>query len=166
VPLDGSSFAEASIEPAAQLAVDLGGELELVRVAERPQDVDTDRDGFVVGYVDQLEYSLRRRSLDYLDAVRRRLADRWPELTVHTSFRFGEPQSEIPAAAADGRAALIVMATHGLTGLRRSVVGSVSGRVLEHSGVPLVLVHTRSEGSDTETKVVAPAEAVPQVPLF
>jgi nucleotide-binding universal stress UspA family protein len=165
VPLDGSPFAEASVEPAAQLAIDLAGELELVHVAERPADVAADRDGNIVGYVDQLEDSLRTRSLDYLDAVRRRLADQWPPLTVHTSFRFGEPQAQLSAAAADSHAALIVMATHGLTGLRRSMVGSVAGRVLEHSSVPVVLVHSAAERSETETKEHGPADVAPRVPL-
>jgi nucleotide-binding universal stress UspA family protein len=36
---------------------------------------------------------------------------------------------------------MIVMATHGLTGVRRAVLGSVAGRVLEHAAVPVVLVH-------------------------
>ncbi len=91
VPLDGSPFAEAALEPAAQLAIDLNGELELVRVAERLDDAAADQGGNIVGYVDQLEDTLRTRCLDYLDHVRRRLAEQWPQLTVHTSFRFGAP---------------------------------------------------------------------------
>jgi nucleotide-binding universal stress UspA family protein len=140
VPLDGSTFAEGVLPRAAQLASDLGGALDLVRVAKRPRDVVDSADGSVVGYVDQLQEALRTRSLAYPGGIRQRLLERWPELPVQIGVRLGEPAPEITAAALADYAALIVMATHGLTGLRRSVVGSVAGRLLQQDQVPLVLV--------------------------
>jgi nucleotide-binding universal stress UspA family protein len=45
VPLDGSPFAEAALEPAAALAIDLGAQLVLVRVEFEPVDVLKDTPG-------------------------------------------------------------------------------------------------------------------------
>jgi nucleotide-binding universal stress UspA family protein len=145
VALDGSPFAEAALPAAAQLAVDISAELELVRVVERPRDVTTDRDGFVVAYVDERERTLRERGGQYLERLRQYVAERWPRLTVHTSVRQGDPAAELAAAAAFADAALIVMATHGRTGLERSVVGSVAGRVLERGTAPVVFVRPISD---------------------
>ncbi len=49
------------------------------------------------------------------------------------------------------------MATHGLTGLRRSLVGSVAGRVLGHATMPLVLVRATAESVDTLPALEEPA---------
>jgi nucleotide-binding universal stress UspA family protein len=140
VALDGSAFAEAAIAPAAKLATDLNGQLELVRVSERPGDVSTDREGRVTADAEDPADELRTRALQYLKAVRKHALEDWPELVVHVSVRSGEPVEELAAAASANRAVLIVMATHGLTGVRRTVVGSVAGRVLERAAVPVVFV--------------------------
>jgi nucleotide-binding universal stress UspA family protein len=135
VALDGSAFAEAALAPAAQLATDLDAELDMVRVAERPDDVTVGRDSQVVGYVDEPEDELSGQTQTYLEGVRRHVIECWPELVVRTRVRIGEPTAELSAAAAADRAAMIVMATHGLTGVQRAVLGSVGGRVLEHAAV-------------------------------
>jgi len=54
--------------------------------------------------------------------------------------RLGVPAFAIDLTVAMTGAALVVMATHGRTGLRRSIMGSVAGQVLERGSVPLVLV--------------------------
>jgi nucleotide-binding universal stress UspA family protein len=48
-------------------------------------------------------------------------------------------------AARDGHADLIVMATHGRTGVRRAVFGSVTGAVLRDGTTPVLVVHPRVE---------------------
>jgi nucleotide-binding universal stress UspA family protein len=166
VPLDGSTFAETVLSRAAELALDLGGALDLVRVARRPRDVIDDPYGYLVGHVDQLEEGFRSRSLEYLEDVRQRLVARWPRLSVQISFRLGEPAVEIASAALADHVALIVMATHGLTGLQRSVVGSVAGRVLQHCRVPLVLVRATSVDDERSPTAEKPAGVPLVMPLF
>ena len=51
-----------------------------------------------------------------------------------------EPDTGIIAAAAEHATDLVVMATHGRTGLRRNAVGSVAGDVLRYGGTPLLLI--------------------------
>jgi nucleotide-binding universal stress UspA family protein len=60
-------------------------------------------------------------------------------LTADVEVRLGHPASEIVTAA--GRtAAAIVMATHGRTGLPRTVLGSVAGEVVRHSPTAVIVV--------------------------
>jgi nucleotide-binding universal stress UspA family protein len=54
--------------------------------------------------------------------------------------RLGDPASGIAMAALDTHADLIVMATHGRTGVQRAVLGSVAGTVLRTACTPVVLV--------------------------
>jgi nucleotide-binding universal stress UspA family protein len=60
--------------------------------------------------------------------------------TVAVSVRFGDAAEEICQAAKEGKFSLIVMATHGRTGLERVLMGSNAERVLRCSPVPVLLV--------------------------
>jgi nucleotide-binding universal stress UspA family protein len=64
---------------------------------------------------------------------------------VHTTVRRGSPADEILAYAAEVDADLLIMTTHGLSGLSRWVYGNVAGRVLQGAQSPVLLVRPRSE---------------------
>jgi Universal stress protein family len=66
---------------------------------------------------------------------------------------FCSASSPYPQTSFATGAALVVMATHGRTGLRRSIMGSVAGQVLERGSAPLVLVRPGVPSADG-----APAE--------
>jgi nucleotide-binding universal stress UspA family protein len=53
--------------------------------------------------------------------------------------RSGNPAQQIAARAIDNYAAAVAMATHGRTGLVRSIVGSVAGQTMHHSPCPLLI---------------------------
>ena len=59
-------------------------------------------------------------------------------------FRYGNPSGEILAFARDMEVDLIAMATHGRSGLRRMIMGSVTEEVLRHAEVPLLVCHPGS----------------------
>lgn len=60
---------------------------------------------------------------------------------VYCEFRMGEPAEEILKYAALNAAALIIMPTHGRTGLNRLLSGSVTEQVMRRSHCPLLLSH-------------------------
>jgi nucleotide-binding universal stress UspA family protein len=122
VPLDGSTFSEAAVEPAARLAEDLDAELILVHVEPPPPSGLHEQSAYLSGIADQI-------------------TSRWPDVLVRTEITFGKPADAIARQATDTAAALIVMATHGRTGAERAMRGSVAGRVLEHGTTPVVLIH-------------------------
>jgi len=141
VPLDGSNFAEAALEPAIRF-LGPSGELILVCITYPPQEVLMDDNRRqVLSYIDQQEESRSREAHEYLDGVARRLRTTYPGMHVgiHTRMADDAPRGIMYAATAT-EAGLVVMATHGRTGLRRAVMGSVAGEVLRTGDTPLLLV--------------------------
>lgn len=71
-----------------------------------------------------------------------------PETTVLV----GDPATQIVALAQRERAQLIVMATHGLTGYRKMLVGSTTEQVLRHATVPVLIAPPSDQGlSDSDS---------------
>jgi nucleotide-binding universal stress UspA family protein len=67
-------------------------------------------------------------------------------LTAETDRRDGDAATEILAAARASSADLIVIGTHGRTGLKRIVLGSVARNVLQHAGCSVLIVRETSSG--------------------
>ena len=64
--------------------------------------------------------------------------------TAEVRIRLSDVGDIIVDAAREEGAELIVMGTHGRTGVRRLVLGSVAEHVLRHADCPVVAVHARS----------------------
>jgi nucleotide-binding universal stress UspA family protein len=139
VPLDGSAFAETALIAALEI-VGAAGELILSSVAAAPDHVERDDQGRVRAYLDQQEEASRRETLDYLRQVEAQLKQQRPNLRVTLDVRVGDPAPGIAMAEITCGADLVVMATHGRTGIRRAVLGSVAGAVLTPGSVPVLLV--------------------------
>jgi nucleotide-binding universal stress UspA family protein len=145
VTLDGSRFAEAALPVAAGLADDLGAELVLLGVETTPHDVLIAEED-IATQLDAQEAGHPTNLQDYLVDCSQRVAERLPDLALATLVEVGDPAARIVAAAAEAEAALVVMATHGRSGLARTAFGSVAGRVLAQGQAPLVLVHPHASG--------------------
>ena len=143
VPLDGSPFAEAALPVAREMAATLGGTIELVQAVEVPHRVPSDTQEQTVRYLDQEVDGLKHDAMRYLHGVAERLKDGEASAPpVHVGV--GDPVEVISATGRDVGAAMIVMATHGRTGLARLLLGSVADGVLRQERLPLLLV--RPEG--------------------
>ncbi len=82
-----------------------------------------------------------QRGLDRLAAeLRRRLG---PGSRVETHLADGPPHAEICRLAASCAADLIVLGTHGRTGLRHALAGSVAERVVRHAQRPVLTIPLR-----------------------
>ena len=66
-------------------------------------------------------------------------------ITVRTIVRTGSANEEIVNLATDERAELIIMGTHGRTGLNRLLLGSVADRVIRFSPCPVLTVRQPDE---------------------
>jgi len=152
VPLDGSDFARAALPTAVEL-VGSSGELVLVSVVEPPDHVEHDEVGRVVAYLDQQEEAHTREARDYLHWVARQMVEKYPGLQVSVEVRVGAPADGVIAVAADRVADLVVMASHGRTGIRRAVFGSVTGAVLRDGFTPVLVVHPRISASAASSPV-------------
>jgi nucleotide-binding universal stress UspA family protein len=134
VPLDGSALAETALARAADLAADDGATLMLVRAAEAHTLPGVDPTEAQVEVVQEAE--------DYLGAVAARLA-RDGLKKVETSVWYGPAASAIVEAARLRKADLIVMSTHGRSGLGRLILGSVAESVLRGTTAPILLLRAQ-----------------------
>lgn len=141
VPLDGSKMAEAILEHALDLAAQLGANITLLHVNDALSYADYATldalNQFEPGLAEQLRVSHADRSASYLGDVRARHDT---AVAVDAQTRLGQPADEILAAAQDGSFDLIAMSTHGRSGVRRWVYGSVTERVLRSTELPLMIV--------------------------
>jgi len=70
------------------------------------------------------------------------IAQSWidPSIRLKTIILTGLPAQTIDKCAIDEKADLIVIATHGMSGWRHYMMGSVSQKVIQHSPLPVLLV--------------------------
>lgn len=128
VPLDGSALAEQALPFARCLAQLVRGDLILVRAALGRGS-----------HADPVEAQLQAAS--EAEAYLARLASQQQaDYAIETSVPFGPPAEEIVNVARLRAADLIVMTTHGRTGLGRVLVGSVAQEVLQKTSLPVLLV--------------------------
>jgi nucleotide-binding universal stress UspA family protein len=133
VPLDGSDFAEAILPDAIDLAQAMRGELVLLRIVD-PSDPDPSSGRTspecAAGQAERPDSYLARTA----DQLRR------AGLSVRTVVRFASPADAILAEEASGNFRLVAMATHGRTGLRDLITGSVAREVILKGTLPDLLV--------------------------
>jgi len=84
------------------------------------------------------------------DAISTAIADLGPGIDVITAIIFGRPGREIVAYAARNAIDLIVIGTHGRTGVTRALLGSVAAMVVRRSGCPVLTVPGTVEGRHSE----------------
>ena len=131
VPLDGSVVAEAALSPAVDLARDAGARLVLLRAAEARS----------LPMADPVEaqVSVMWDAQEYLAAARAR-AEMAGVADVEVSAWYGPPVQAIVEAARSRDVDLIVMSSHGRSGMARLVMGSVTETVLRATTVPVLVI--------------------------
>jgi hypothetical protein len=71
-----------------------------------------------------------------------------PGVVRSAKVRKGEPESQICRSAVEENTDLIVMASHGLGGLKHPFIGSTSAGVVRHAPCPVLTVRERALGTD------------------
>jgi nucleotide-binding universal stress UspA family protein len=146
VPLDGSELAEQALPHAEALARLTGAPLHLVRVID-PTHLGTPLGTLLSTDAVALELLLEEERIaarEYLGRIEGDLRDRRHAVTVE--YRPGRAADELLAAAQPGD--LLVMATHGRSGLGRWFLGSVAEAVIHRSSVPVLLVRATPPAPD------------------
>jgi len=153
VPLDGSRLAEQALRCAMTLAQGLPAEVVLFRAVSIPSDVQEalDRAGLNPG---PLIEHLEAEADDYLTAIARFVQK--TGLSVCHVVQGGLAADAIVDYVDHMDVPLIVMASHGYTGIKRWTHGSVAERVLQSASVPVLLVRAK-EGVSKRI----PAEEMP-----
>lgn len=143
VPLDGSPLSEKALPPAMSLAHRFDSQIILIRSEEFPAVVMGMGEAEVNYWVIDIEAQVRQEVEQYLAAKANEL--RQQGYQVETIQGSDAPAQEIIEAAAQEKADLIVMSTHGRGGLARWALGSVTDRVARHAPCPVLLVREFGE---------------------
>ncbi|MFN8632681.1 MAG: universal stress protein [Chloroflexota bacterium] len=127
VPLDGSALADRAVPFAATIAEKAGWSLLLLR-AVNAHDARSE----------VAAQQLRTEAQQALNTTAEALQAKG--LDVVTLVADGPPEPTILATVADKEIGLVVMSTHGRSGLGRFVYGSVTDTILRHATVPVLTI--------------------------
>jgi len=138
VPLDGSELAKKALDEAEKLAKNFGAEIILFEVVPfmpiygspelvTPLIVDEKQKEAAEKYLANLAEELKKRGLEAAGVVRT-----GQQVAV-----------EIIDFAKESGANLIVMCTHGRSGISRWVLGSVALKVLTRAETPILLIRSK-----------------------
>ncbi len=147
VPVDFSEPSREALEYAAGLAKQFGATLDVLHVWEAPSFV-VPGSGMVSGTSSEISMHelIRKDAEQALDAFVREAGKRRIEVRSARAER-GHPANAIVEAASDGSYDLIVIGTHGRTGLARALVGSVAERVVRLARCPVLSVRRPTNSS-------------------
>lgn len=137
IPLDGSARAESAIPVAARIARAYSASITLLRIAETPVEYGP----YVAppsSYAKQAINADLAEANAYLEKAAK--AEELAGIEVETKALFGAVAPAIIASAQMYHASLVVMCSHGFTGFKRWMLGSVADHIARHSTVPVLVL--------------------------
>jgi nucleotide-binding universal stress UspA family protein len=138
VPVDGSSVAEAALPLAEALAASCKVPVILLRVVETVPLTFADPTGMGSASYPQILEGLQEAAESYVHQLAATV--RGKGCSVRTETALGTPAEKIVGYVHDHPGSLVVMTTHGRTGLAGVVLGSVARRVVQHGNTPTLVV--------------------------
>lgn len=150
VPLDGSALGEAALEPAITLASLFGGSITLVQVVATPYALGPMPVSQGLGVDHHAWLGRREHAEAYLQTVAAALRARGITATplVVEQDRVADAIME---TARHGGGHVIALATHGIGGVKRMLVGSVADKVLRNADVPVLVTRPLETGAQDPT---------------
>jgi nucleotide-binding universal stress UspA family protein len=128
--VDFSAQSDRALQIASTLAKESGGVLHIIHSYEQPFAYDPQLPEYVPPPAD-------------LDEIKKRLHDQQPvhsDIEVVYELLVGEPAAAIQEYADKIGADLIVMGTHGRSGVARFLMGSIAESVLRHAACPVLVI--------------------------
>lgn len=151
VPVDFSPSSEHAARYAAVLASRLGASVELLHVVVDPLTAAVYSDAYIPDYA-QIEASLVAGAEQQIAQCRELLPG---SPVIDTTVQVGAVAPGIVEHAAATGADLIVMATHGRTGLTHVVLGSVAERVVRTAACPVLTIRAHAAAGAAEAPAAA-----------
>lgn len=139
VPLDGSSVAEQVLSPIAEMASSLDIEVTLFRAYNVPYGSFYEGGGSFAVDLQRLSANIETEVQHYLEE-RRSLLAKTGVTSIAYASKEGLAADEIIAFARNKPDGLIAMSSHGRSGVRRWVLGSVTETVVRHASNPVLIL--------------------------
>jgi nucleotide-binding universal stress UspA family protein len=131
LPTDGSEGAEAALEHALEIAEKYGAELHILYVADVRVDSTTDMWTNMLGQLEEM-------GKEATEEIAEKVEEAGVETVTEVSR--GIPHEEINSYVDENDIDLIIMGTHGRTGIDRILLGSVAEKVIRTSEKPVLTV--------------------------
>jgi len=138
-PTDLSKLSLPAIRYALELGLEQDAEVMIYHVLSE--------DGDLFGKDSRLNpaSALLPRQKELLhDFIKENFADMFDKVKIRQVVDAGKPYNKIVAAAAEGNADLIIMSTHGRTGIKQVMLGSVTAQVVAHADCPVLSIRPKA----------------------
>ena len=134
-PTDFSELSTAALPWARRMAEQMQADIHVVYVVEEPHIYATlDMGPVPIPSVDELTRSAEKRMSAFSDAYLKALGNATTQVLV------GRPAEEVVGYAKSKNAALIIMTTHGYSGVKHVLLGSTTEAVLRHATCPVLSI--------------------------
>ncbi len=153
-PTDFSEYSDAALRIASLMAAESGARLYIVHVDEALAPSALGFGG--MGYTSESLVELQKENRERLNRIR-------PTKTgvdYETHFLVGVPDKEILEFAHRENIDLIVLGTHGRTGVARLLMGSIAESIVRHADCPVLTIkHSVAEATDPVVATTQPAQS-------
>lgn len=134
-PTDFSELSLAALPWARRMADQMQADIHCIYVVEEPHIYATlDMGPVPIPSVDELTHSAEKRMANFASAHLKALGN------VATKVLVGRPAEEVVDYAKERNAALIIMTTHGYSGVKHVLLGSTTEAVLRHATCPVLSI--------------------------
>lgn len=142
VPVDFSNSSRTAASYAAKLAEPLGAEVILLHVIANIEEVEE----LLKTRGDAIDWSTARDdAAKVAESLLQTLAVAVGDIDTRRIVREGAPAQVTSDTAREVDADLVVVGSHGRTGLRRALLGSIAERIVRLSPVPVLVVTWKDE---------------------
>jgi len=147
VPVDFSLFSEKALLFASELAGKLKAKLLVLHVIHDPEDAP----GFYLQkgkkkkFLRSMEESAEEMMEEFLNRMRETYPDHKPINNATTLLVMGIPENRIVEMAEKKKASMIIIGSHGCTGIGCFLLGSKAERIVRLSPIPVTVVKTSQE---------------------
>jgi universal stress protein A len=149
-PTDLSDLSQAGVRYALELAKAVGAEVTVYHVVCRDEFMRYELLHVRPLLMDNLLQKYRRQLSGFIEE---RFADLLPSIALRQEVELGVPEDNIVTKAKEEAMNLIVISTHGRTGLSHMFMGSVTEHVIRHAPCPVLSI--RSETAEKQNNEAA-----------
>jgi nucleotide-binding universal stress UspA family protein len=135
-PLDGSNLSESILPIATGLVSGSAGATELI-LYTAVEPFRSQPFGFGPEWAEKMKKEAEKVARTYLDQLAEKL--RAEDIKARVVVEHGDPANSIMDFVKKNGVDLIVMSTHGRSGISRLVFGSVADKIVHHSAVPVLI---------------------------
>ena len=152
VPLDGSKAGEAALPYIAELLTKLASEVKIEIILFQ---VVSSLTRYIIAGESSIQVPYSEKEVEYIKIMSKRYLENVGEslknkrTTIKTKVATGNAAQEIIRVADETKADMVVMSTHGRSGLARMAFGSITTKVVQNGNVPTLVVKAPKDSENT-----------------